>query len=193
MASAVDICNLALSNLGQRISINSISPANTPVEQHCAMLYPIARSAVLEARDWTFALTRSALAELSSSPTAHWEYAYAKPSDCRRIVRIFPEESTSDNDTLDYLLEGTSILTSQPAGEILYVRDIINTAEFSGLFNIALGWMLSSLLAGPLVLDVKIKEWADQKYLDALGNASTGDASQTRYNPRPAASWIQNR
>src|SRR3954462_4683418 len=41
---------------------------------------------------WNFTITRIELAQLSDLPVFGWEFAYALPSDCQRVV------SVSDND-----------------------------------------------------------------------------------------------
>ena len=71
MASAVEICNLALSFLGDTGSIASIDPPESPAQaKMCAIYYPIAKSAMLEMHDWSFATKRQLLAKLSSEETA---------------------------------------------------------------------------------------------------------------------------
>ena len=60
MASDVEICNLALSHLGDTATVASIDPPEGSAQaEHCARFYPIARDALLEKHDWSWATRRS--------------------------------------------------------------------------------------------------------------------------------------
>ena len=71
MASDVDICNLALSFLGDDANVSSISPPEgSQQSEHCARFYPIARDGLLQMHNWNWASRRRASEVRSSSPTA---------------------------------------------------------------------------------------------------------------------------
>ena len=60
MASEVDICNLALSHLGDTATIASLDPPEGSAQaEHCARFYPIARDSLLEMHAWGFATSRA--------------------------------------------------------------------------------------------------------------------------------------
>ena len=62
MASAVDICNLALSRIGDIASVQSIDPPEASAQAiHCARFYPVARDSMLERHPWGFATLRKTL------------------------------------------------------------------------------------------------------------------------------------
>ena len=74
MSSEVDICNLALSHLGDEASLASIDPPEGSAQaDHCAKFYPIARDLMLEKHPWKFA-TRRVL--LSPVDVDLWEMEY---------------------------------------------------------------------------------------------------------------------
>ena len=51
MASAVDICNLALSHLGDTATVASLDPPEGSAQaEHCARFYPVARDALVRGR-----------------------------------------------------------------------------------------------------------------------------------------------
>ena len=63
MASEVEICNLALSHLGDTATVASSDPPEGSAQaEHCARFYPIARDALLEMQNWKFATRRATLA-----------------------------------------------------------------------------------------------------------------------------------
>jgi len=102
MAAPVDICNLALSYIGDDAQVASITPPDqTNQAVLCARFYPIARDAVLDAHAWGFASKRIALAQINSTlpATSAWQYAYAMPTDCLTALAIQDSASSADFST----------------------------------------------------------------------------------------------
>mgnify|MGYP005851366083 CR=1 FL=1 len=98
MASEVEICNLALANLGDRADLASISPPeqNSRQAELCARYYPIARDVVLAGHSWSFNLKRATVAQLAEPPLAGWLYQFAVPADALHILSVLPENSPTD-------------------------------------------------------------------------------------------------
>ena len=71
MASVVEICNRALSNIGNSRSINSLTEASKEAGE-CSLHFEACRDAVLSDFDWNFATKRVALAD-TSNPPPDWE------------------------------------------------------------------------------------------------------------------------
>lgn len=94
MASVVDICNIALSNI-RAGTINSIDD-NTVQAKHCKMMYPILRDQMLTDNVWQFA-TRLKPLSLLTSEVFGWTYVYKYPSDCLYINELIPEYSDTTN------------------------------------------------------------------------------------------------
>ena len=62
MSSVVDICNIALSRLGDRATVTSIDPPEGSAQaDHCRRFYPIALKTILATYNWSFATTRKEL------------------------------------------------------------------------------------------------------------------------------------
>ena len=56
MATEVDICNMALSFLGDRATVTSINPPEGSAQaEHCARFYPMALNEMLAQARWSFA------------------------------------------------------------------------------------------------------------------------------------------
>ncbi|QII84260.1 hypothetical protein G3T20_05810 [Bordetella hinzii] len=216
MASEVDICNLALSHLGDEATVASIDPPEgSPQAGYCARFYPAARDALLEMHAWGFAMRRVQLALLPSHWSA-WQFAYARPSDTLKLLAVLPPDAPDDYDLAPlgalgglsslrgpqpYSAEvdagGRSVIyTDQPDAVLRYTALVRDTTKFSPLFVMALSWHLASLLAGPMLKgDVGAAEGKRcaammQQY---LSQAITSDTNQRRVAPSAAAPWIAGR
>lgn len=226
MASAVDIANLALANLGDTATVSSLNPPDGSAQaQHCARFYPVARTTAIEQAAWDFATKRVLLAQVNN-PWNMWRYAYAMPSDALSVLAILPKDALNDYSQRACSPDGfvpwpqgyfpppvDSIYTPQPysietfAGQLViltdvpdavcrYTFDVSDTTKFSGLFTVALSWLLSSMLAGPLIKGDAGA--AESKRCLAIyqmfeAQAETSDANQRNVKPQVATSWIVNR
>lgn len=204
MASAVDICNLALSHLGDEATVTSISPPEGSAQaEHCAMFYPIARDEMLaNDYEWNFATKRVSLASVSN-PSTTYAFAYAKPSDCIRARAVLLPESTDDKATQDFVVETDTagneiILTNTETATLRYSFRVTNTAKFGPAFVTALSYLLASYLAGPVVKGkaaATIARGHLQMYGARLALAKAEDANARKTSSysshRPA--WISAR
>src|ERR1039458_7940047 len=96
MASVVDICNAALSHIGDSANVTSIDPPDGSSQAgYCATFYPIALSAILEMASWGFATVRSALAP-ATNPSNTWRFAYAYPAELVKLISILPKCALDD-------------------------------------------------------------------------------------------------
>lgn len=102
MPSNVDICNRALSVIGTRSTIASMSEA-TPEARACSIHFEAACRAMLRLAPWSFARTQvngALLAAASGTPEnpdgtgpappLPYNYEYAWPQDCVRLRRVLP-------------------------------------------------------------------------------------------------------
>ena len=88
MATEVDICNLALSKLGDEANLHSIDPPDGSTQaDHCARWYPIARDKALQCFPWSFATRRVEPAKLMES-TADGLNAFDLPAKCLRVLSV---------------------------------------------------------------------------------------------------------
>ncbi len=171
MASIVDICNIALSTVGSRAQISSISPPDGSVEAGlCARFYPIARKEALDEHAWTWSKTRALLSPVTNVSNT-WTYAYSLPSDCLSPLRVLQETLARDifsypfgpfytaddfqlfteRGSADFEIEGDVLFTHEPDAVLLYTKDITDTTKYSAAFTTYLGYLLAAYLAGPIV------------------------------------------
>jgi len=223
MASETDICNLALSNIGDTATVVSISPPSGSVQAvHCARFYPIARNSMLEMHTWGFATKRVSLALLSETPPSPWQYVYATPGDALNLMSILDPAATDDYSAglIQYgSYQGppgamVGVYTPQPFAEevdasgtdVIYTNQqnailrysalVTDTTQFSPLFITALGYLLASMLAGPIIKGSEGRAESKAQYQlfrAAMAEATESDSNQRNVKPTQSVGWITNR
>lgn len=199
--SVIDIINLALGRIRQP-KISSLTEGSTAADQ-ASLAWPYIRDEVLEASDWTFAKTRKALAQNTSSPVGDFDYAYTLPPDFLRMCQdkrddptvypngmvstsyIFGElyvQGTKYNYVLETLNDGTRVLLTDYDNStvsliIKYIRREQNPARYSASFVRAAADRLSAELAPVLTGSLKIEEAAWARYDQSLTRAKAADAT----------------
>lgn len=196
MASVVQLCNMALSHIGSEARVSSISPPDGSVEAGlCATFYDQARTEMLEPGAWPFALKRAALATTTNESTA-WAYAYVKPADCLRPIRVLQAGSTltvfnqddaayspNDQDGANFDVEGGVLFSNEPNAVLVYVRDITDTTWFTPSFVSALSYHLASYVAGPIIKGsegIKIGDAMRQRAMSMISAAATASANASQ-------------
>jgi hypothetical protein len=152
MASVLDICNLALSHIGEAANLSSIDPPEGSVAAElCSRFYAIARDNVLVMHDWGFATRRALPVSLADVP-AGWQYAYALPADLLKVIKVVPDESGCAEWWANHYAVESGVLVSQMASPMLvYVAREEDATRYPSLFVQALSLYLASLLAGPII------------------------------------------
>lgn len=155
-SSAVDICNMALLRLGQKLTISALTEA-TAAGRACLAFYAHCRDKALASAPWHFAEAHATLTLLDEedAESNDWTYVYALPADCLAPRRI---DNGVRNPTpaarVPYLLgqfQGLPILlTDEPDAELVYTARIETVGSYDDHFVDALAWLLASELAMPL-------------------------------------------
>lgn len=212
MSSDVDLCNLALANLGDEATVSSIDPPEGSAQaEHCARFYPMARRTLLEMRGWGFATRRIVLAEAADDPPATWTFAYGLPAQCLKPLAVlspqqidafdiwwnnFINPPINDFQTQPYVVEANStralrIYTNVEQAILVYLVDVTDTTKFTPLFELALARLLSSFLAGPIIKGSEgMRVGAAQREFFQkveLPNAAGSDANARQNNPYTTA------
>lgn len=211
MASVIDVCNLALSHLGDGAQVISISPGDGSVQAaYCARFYPIARDVVLSAFDWSFATKRAAIAEVVNPSPDDWLYAYALPATCLRpLSALYPGVpwrnfgAGSDTGTFPFVIEaaadGTPVMyTNLQTAVLRYIYGVTDTTRFPPLVVIAISRLLASYLAGPIIkgdTGVKVAMGQLKIFVELeLPKACAADAKMGRRDlSQYRAPWIEVR
>ena len=153
----VDICNVALSYLGDEANVSSINPPEGSAQaDHCARFYPIAKRELLESFPWSFAMRTATLAKYEVPEGARY-FDYAVPADCIRLVNVLrgpyvPVTHRPRGVQFLSMSDGNKrfIRTATPVATAVYVTNQVSESDFSGAFAEALSWLLASKLAATL-------------------------------------------
>ena len=181
MASVVDICNLALSHLGDKAAVSAVFPPDSSRQaQHCNKFYPIARDHLLSVIQPQWAKTSvGPLSAYGTAPT-EWIYQFSYPTKCIVPVTVTQEGFTTPeafeigvaSDTDDTRV----ILTNVSNPMLKMVRKVEDTTKFDPLFVNALSFLLAAYLAGPISRGNKSAQRdAWQAYRDVLAESRTVD------------------
>lgn len=180
MASEIQICNLALSYLGQSPITNLMNPQNA-TEQLCALNYKPCRDAVLEAHNWTFAMARATLTTPDVTPP-EWGLAYRfqLPTNLLRVVWAGRQQDENYYDTFDWQVEDDYLVTDANPVWIRYVKVIEDASKFSPLFVQALACRLAMDMCVSITENVALYERLVNMFAAKIGEAVNVDALQGR-------------
>ena len=211
MTSAVDLCNRALANLGQRPTLTSIAPPDTTYEaQLCATLFQSTMNTVLERCEWEFMLTRVALDLVDPAENSDidaWAFAYQIPAGMLKPIAVVGPGMTADY-TVDgsvvpqeFVIERHStgvlcIYTNVEDAVLRYSVYVTDPNLLPPTLQDGLAWLLASKLAGPLIkgdVGVTTARSALQHAEYYLGRASTLSGEKREVKPDRLPSSIAAR
>jgi hypothetical protein len=192
MATKVDICNRALSSLGIKQRIASLTE-DTEAARKCNLIINDVIDEVLRAYNWNCATARAALARSSLVPAFGYSYKYALPAGpdppyCLRVVSIEDEDETSD-----YRIEGRYVLTDELTCKILYIKRVEDINDLDTLCRSAIAARLAAELAFPMTNSNSLQESMWTLYAGKLQEASEIDAQEGTAGKFESESWIEER
>jgi len=135
----------------------------------CVQHYQQVVDAVLRAYQWNCAMTRSSeLTAESTAPSFGYNYKYALPDDCLRVLQM---------QELDYKfkVEGGYLLTDEESAYILYIARI-SPASMDALLKGAISAALAATIAFPLTNSPAAAKQMWDLYQAKLDEARTTDA-----------------
>ena len=190
----VSIVNQALSWLGANL-ITSIDDDSTEAIVAKAN-YDLLRDAVLEAREWTFAISRMSLTPLVRKPVYGYSRQFLVPSFVLRVLSV-PDSPTSGSTVglngggADWLQdvefwrmesqpEGTVILADRDTLMIRAIIQVTNEELWSPTFVQAFAARLAAEMAMPLVESRELQADMHGLYAAKLREAASLDGMQGR-------------
>lgn len=204
-ATEVDICNLALSLIGDTSKVLSIQPPDTSTQARlCAQMYPMALTATLEMHHWAFATKRAELVETATATCdcPEWDYCYVIPNKMLRPIAVLAHGSTDDySQSSDFTVQQDStgiqrIYTDVEDAVLMYTEYVDDPQIWPPNFRMVLAWHLASMLAGCLIRgDVGAQESKRclQMMSMYLSKSSSFDSGKRRVHPDKQAAWITGR
>ena len=138
--SAIGIVNLAMARIGEG-AISSLTGTDAK-SILAAQVYDYVLDEVLAAHDWNFATKIYDLSQDATSPEGtDWDYRYALPSDCLRVIGILPAKTP-------YVIEAGYLLTNydntSASLTLHYIRRETNPAMYSPHFVNTLAFRLAA-------------------------------------------------
>lgn len=200
--SEVEICKLALGNIGDTSVVTSISPPDAnKAARGCALYYAPTRDLLLSQVDFNFSRHTTDLELVTGASIPNWDYVYRYPNDCHHIWRIVNEAVDLETDETKIPYEvfsdeensGKLIATNQPDAILRYSRKITDVTLFSPLFVECLQWSLASKLAVYLKADPKLSAYASQQARGWLNEAGTQSLREGYKGPRPQSEFVTGR
>ena len=164
--SAVDICNLALAQVGAA-PIRSFTENNKRARM-CNIFYPMIRDYLLSRYDWPFARKMVPLQALSELPTRIGQnvsikgeipegwYAYKLPNDCIRPLELHPPGSREKWDQFQDMFLCKKAPEEEP--KLYYTSQVTNTTQFSMTFVELLALGIAVKLAQPIAQDKQLTQ-----------------------------------
>lgn len=198
MASEIEICNMALSNLGQGPITNLLDPQTTE-EQLCALHYPTIRDGVLEARAWTFAKFQVIR---ESTQADEWGLGVLYPIEadwlavlrCYRSVSAFSlSQAAPKKNQANWEIQGSNIVADVGLLYIEGVLRITDTNKFSKLFVQTVAARLAAELCIPITNEKKLLKDMWDLYNYKLKDAASRDGGQGRSEIITAQNLIKSR
>ena len=192
--SEVQICNLALANLGDRASITAFRPSDGSRQADlCAQFYDLALNGVLQQHPWDFSIRRTSPTKATTDRT-EWLYSFFLPDDFVGVLAVLPKEPKDDvcymgkHTPLEYAIELDAnytrrIYCNQDDVVLRYHAKVTDPHYYSEMFVQALSWKLATLLAGPLIkgeAGVAAAQRSMQMFQFMMQQATAFDATKTR-------------
>lgn len=194
--SSVGIANMALSHVGARAKIQTLTENSAEAKQ-CNIWYDFSRTQALEAYDWAFARKRLTLALDGDAAPDEWSFRYQYPADCVAFRRIW-NPNGPDDDAIPFAVETNSnqartILTNLDSAVGVYTFDLSSTVMFTPFFVEALSHLLAHHIAFSLTGKLDIKNQEMQIFNAMIRQAGAANANEAVDPPPRDAEWVRGR
>lgn len=157
MATAIDVYNLALTNLGVGTEVATVTERSTEAKA-ISRVFDTCVDEVLRSFDWPFATKNVELAvvteiEDDNHPTTEFDFSYRYPSTCLKARRILSEiRNDSRKSRVTYREmgddQGTLIVTDKEDAVLEFTSNIgREPSRWSADFVTALAFLISSRVA----------------------------------------------
>jgi len=155
---AVDICNLALYELGQdKITAAQLTTPDDNRSRACDEFYAQSRDEVLVMTrpGWNCAKARVELFIDNSEPVFDYDYKARLPDDCLRV--LYPSDTNGQPVRVDWERRGNYLLINDDECYLVYIRQLTDVKEMSPLLIRAISLQLASHIAVRLKSSITLK------------------------------------
>ena len=185
MTTEVDICNDALTMLGENV-ITSLEDSNKPARL-CKLKYAAKRDYLLRRYTWNFATKRVELdTPDGTAPVYEFSARFALPADCIQFREIYPT-------TVVYNIESNFILCSESSIFIKYTYQVTDVAEMDATFIETLAALMARELAVPLTDSDGKHNKMDELFEVKLSEARFAGSIEKDIDAIQADEWLNER
>ena len=191
MATQTEICNLALSRIGDH-TIQNITDGS-PTANVCLRFFDTVLEEVLRAANWNCAIEQAELAENAETPPFTWEHSFALPEDpkCLRVIQMEDPSSV-------FKVQRRNLLTDEAICKIAYVGKVTDVTDLDSLCTKAFYLSLAVAMAYNRTGVNTVKNGLMQELDDTLAEAKSmdaleGDPDQPQFSIWNAARTVGSR
>jgi hypothetical protein len=180
MASVIEICNIALSILGQK-GINSLDELG-PEAYACRLHWPHLRDEILRKHPWNCTTKRANLNRLIEVPPFDFDYYHQLPADCLAVLEVVPENY--------FVVEGRKLLCSSREVSIRYTQTTDDSTKFDSQLSAAMAYLLAAELCYNITKSTSLTESLHKMGMDKLADAKASDAFEGKTRDRRPSRWL---
>lgn len=186
MISEVNICNMALTRIGQN-RIMSLTQTGTLAEL-CKLYYEPTLNELLSAYEWPFAISRSQLSASAEENLTVFDYRYQLPLNYLRVLTMLSSEDYSEI-TDDWEIEGDKLLSDVTPAYIKYIKMITNPTKLPQSFIEALYLRIASKIVVKITQDQSLMAALFQEYMAAMQAAMAYLGGNKKAERQPDDWW----
>lgn len=183
MASVVDICNKALSILGQK-GIVSLDD-NSPEAYACRIHWGPLRDEILRKHPWNCVATRAALNRLLDVPPFEYAYYHQLPIDCLAVLEVIPESF--------FEVEGRKLLCNNPEVSIRYTQSTDDSTQFDAQLSAAMSYLLASEICYNITKSTSLTSELNAVGMDKLADAKASDSLEGKTRNKRPGRWLNSK
>lgn len=192
MTTKIDICNRALSIIGQE-RISNLTEA-TAAAKELNLFYDVARREVLRLVDWGFAHRTSKLALLPQK-LPHWKFTYSYPVECLFLKKVFAEGHPLEKGQYreENTANGKAIVCNLETAWAEYTVDVQDENLFDASFVSVLAYALATYIAKKLTGSEEDTQKAYQLYMQKADEAAYHTKMEEKIYPARRCSYTEVR
>ena len=189
VSSPVEIANLSLAKMGHEGFITSMTE-DSKGARYMNVFYEPVRDELIRSHLWRFARKRVTLAPLVGAPPFDGGNYFQYPDDCLRIVGTDKEYFQNGE---RWEREGNKIIAIGNVLNLVYLRRVVNVAEFDPSFTMAFSSRLAYEGSMPITKSQSVKDQMKKELDQALIRAAHCSAVEHDGQTFISEAFIQRR
>ncbi len=168
-SSPVEICNIALLMIGAE-AITDLGDS-TDRARVCNAMWQTVLEDEITLHRWKCCRKRAELALEADAPAFGWSYQFALPTDCLRVLDMYPA-------TTEHEIEDGKLLTDNSSAKIVYLYRNETVAKYSSGLKSTLAARMAAHIAMPLTKKKAVVDAAWAAYWSVVSQAIAADGQQ---------------